>query len=400
MLNMQQHPSAIARLRSQLAAGHIANVSDFWRDAESLNGPLVMPVEGAEDEREVTFLWRAWHSLQGVYLRLNRVTDKEHVAKGMMTPLPETDIWTLTLRLPASYCGSYSLIEIPLGTPAKRIAQAGGRFAALPGHADPLNKTPRISVRGSSQESVLTLDKAPAQPEWSGGSPTGQLLTSSRIIAGQSRRVQLYMPDVDVLQPLGLVVLPDGETWFDHLGVCAAIDVAINNGRIVPVAIMGIDNIDEHERNAILGGRSELITDIARHLLPTIRAEQPQRQWADRSRTVLAGQSLGGVSALIAARHAPETFGLALSHSFNVVDAGRRLPAKLIQRNRYVMGERASAFCPTAECSYPPMRGITGRFDGTARSAASSASAECWRRQPLRNLHRWSRLRMVARRTD
>ena len=71
MLNMQQHPSAIARLRSQLAAGHIANVSDFWRDAESLNGPLVMPVEGAEDEREVTFLWRAWHSLQGVYLRLN-----------------------------------------------------------------------------------------------------------------------------------------------------------------------------------------------------------------------------------------------------------------------------------------------------------------------------------------
>ncbi|MBL1705631.1 enterochelin esterase, partial [Klebsiella pneumoniae] len=84
-------------------------------------------------------------------------------------------------------------------------------------------------------------------------------------------------------------------------GVCAAIDVAINNGRIVPVAIMGIDNIDEHERNAILGGRSELITDIARHLLPTIRAEQPQRQWADRSRTVLAGQSLGGVSALIAA---------------------------------------------------------------------------------------------------
>ncbi len=78
---------------------------------------------------------------------------------------------------------------------------------------------------------------------------------------------------------------------------------------------MGIDNIDEHERNAILGGRSELITDIARHLLPTIRAEQPQRQWADRSRTVLAGQSLGGVSALIAARHAPETFGLALSHS-------------------------------------------------------------------------------------
>ncbi|HCN7664277.1 TPA: enterochelin esterase, partial [Escherichia coli] len=51
MLNMQQHPSAIASLRNQLAAGHIANLTDFWREAESLNVPLVTPVEGAEDER-------------------------------------------------------------------------------------------------------------------------------------------------------------------------------------------------------------------------------------------------------------------------------------------------------------------------------------------------------------
>lgn len=315
MLNMHQHPSAIARLRNQLAAGHIANLSDFWRDAELLNVPLVTAVDGAEDERDVTFLWRARHPLQGVYLRLNRVTDKEHVAEGMMTALPATDIWTLTLRLPAGYCGSYSLVEIPPGTPAGIISQSGGRFTTLVGQADPLNHTPRINVRGNAQESVLALDKAPAQSEWRGGSPAGQLLTSVRIIAGQSRRVRLYLPDVDISQPLGLVVLPDGETWFDHLGVCAAIDAAINSGRIVPVAVLGIDNINEHERTAILGGRSELIADIAGHLLPAIRAEQPQRQWADRSRTVLAGQSLGGVSALMAARHAPETFGLTLSHS-------------------------------------------------------------------------------------
>ena len=122
---------------------------------------------------------------------------------------------------------------------------------------------------------MLALDKAPAQSEWRGGSPSGQLLTSARTLAGESRRVRLYLPDVDVSQPLGLVVLPDGETWFDHLGVCAAIDAAINNGRIVPVAVLGIDNIDEHERTAILGGRSELIKDIAGQLLPTIPRRTP-----------------------------------------------------------------------------------------------------------------------------
>ncbi len=140
---------------------------------------------------------------------------------------------------------------------------------------------------------MLTLDKAPALSEWNGGFHTGQLLTSMRIIAGKSRQFGSIFRML-IFQPLGLVVLPDGETRFDHLGVCAAIDAAINNGRIVPVAVLGIDNINEHERTEILGGRSKLIKDIAGHLLPMIRAEQPQRQWADRSRTVLAGQSLGG----------------------------------------------------------------------------------------------------------
>ncbi|EEC1866608.1 prolyl oligopeptidase family serine peptidase, partial [Salmonella enterica subsp. enterica serovar Uganda] len=55
--------------------------------------------------------------------------------------------------------------------------------------------------------------------------------------------------------------------------------------------------------------------DIAERLLPTLRAKYPERQWADRTQTVLAGQSLGGVTALMAARHAPESFGLVLSHS-------------------------------------------------------------------------------------
>ena len=72
MLNMPQHPSAspsaIASLRNQLAAGRITNPSRFWREAESLNIPLVVPAEGVEDEREVTFLWHARHPLQGVCL--------------------------------------------------------------------------------------------------------------------------------------------------------------------------------------------------------------------------------------------------------------------------------------------------------------------------------------------
>ncbi|ELM5617606.1 esterase family protein [Salmonella enterica] len=304
------------RLRRQLAAGSQVDASHFWREANSLALPLVTAINGADDEREITFLWRAASPLRGVYVRLNRVTDKDNVAKGMMTQLPTTDIWHLTLRLPASYCGSYTMVEIPPETPGETVLQLGSRFASLVGKADPLNSAPGINVRGNAQESVLALDHAPAQEEWSGcRAYAGQLFTSEHRLAGQRRRVRLYLPDVPVVQPLGLLVLTDGEIWFDHLGVSAAIDAAIRSGRIAPVAVLGIDNINARERIAILGGRRELVLDIAERLLPALRAKYPERRWADRTQTVLAGQSLGGVTALMAARHAPESFGLVLSHS-------------------------------------------------------------------------------------
>ncbi|EBK2763922.1 esterase family protein [Salmonella enterica subsp. enterica serovar Muenchen] len=304
------------RLRRQLAAGSQVDASHFWREANSLALPLVTAINGADDEREVTFLWRAASPLRGVYVRLNRVTDKDNVAKGMMTQLPTTDIWHLTLRLPASYCGSYTMVEIPPETPGETVLQLGSRFASLVGKADPLNSAPGINVRGNAQESVLALDHAPAQEEWSGcRAYAGQLFTSEHRLAGQRRRVRLYLPDVPVVQPLGLLVLTDGEIWFDHLGVSAAIDAAIRSGRIAPVAVLGINNINARERIAILGGRRELVLDIAERLLPALRAKYPERRWADRTQTVLAGQSLGGVTALMAARHAPESFGLVLSHS-------------------------------------------------------------------------------------
>ncbi|ENF0777679.1 esterase family protein [Salmonella enterica] len=304
------------RLRRQLAAGSQVDASHFWREANSLALPLVTAINGADDEREVTFLWRAASPLRGVYVRLNRVTDKDNVAKGMMTQLPTTDIWHLTLRLPASYCGSYTMVEIPPETPGETVLQLGSRFASLVGKADPLNSAPGINVRGNAQESVLALDHAPAQEEWSGcRAYAGQLFTSEHRLAGQRRRVRLYLPDVPVVQPLGLLVLTDGEIWFDHLGVSAAIDAVIRSGRIAPVAVLGIDNINARERIAILGGRRELVLDIAERLLPALRAKYPERRWADRTQTVLAGQSLGGVTALMAARHAPESFGLVLSHS-------------------------------------------------------------------------------------
>ncbi|HBE4860583.1 TPA: DUF3327 domain-containing protein, partial [Escherichia coli] len=107
------------------------DIANFWHYLESATLPVITKSTTTEN-REVTFLWRSEKALQGVYLRLNRVTDKKDVKKGLMTHIPSTDIWMLTLVLPASYRGSYSFIEIPTDMTQKDIFQLGSRFSPLP----------------------------------------------------------------------------------------------------------------------------------------------------------------------------------------------------------------------------------------------------------------------------
>jgi len=308
--------SAESQIRTQLSTNLPMDLTHFWREVESVVLPLMTKSSYNTENREVTFLWRSEETLQGVYLRLNRVTDKKDVKKGFMTHIPSTDIWTLTLELPASYRGSYSFIEIPPGMPPEEISQLGGRFSPLPGYPDPFNKTSEINIRGFG-ESVLSLDLAPEQSEWDDTSRTcsGVLSTSYSFVAGHKRRIRSYIPEKPTSAPLGLLVLPDAETWFDRMGITRAIDIAITTGRIAPMAILGIDNMNESDRVNILGGHKELILNIAGNLIPRLYKDYPDIVWAGRSNTILAGQSLGGVSALMAALYAPEIFGTVISHS-------------------------------------------------------------------------------------
>ncbi|EFB2737082.1 esterase family protein [Escherichia coli] len=110
-------------------------------------------------------------------------------------------------------------------------------------------------------------------------------------------------------------MLPDAEIWFDRMDITRALDMAITTGHIAPMAIMGIDNINESDRMNILGGNKELIFDIAENLIPQLYRDYPNIVWAGRSNTILAGQSLGGVTALMAAIYASTTFGTIISHS-------------------------------------------------------------------------------------
>ena len=125
---MRNHPSRSlddicteSRICAQLSTNPSMDITHFWREVESAALPLMTKSSSNTENREVTFLWRSEEVLQGVYLRLNRVTDKRDVKKGLMTHIPSTNIWTLTLELPASYL---SLIHISEPTRLGMISYA------------------------------------------------------------------------------------------------------------------------------------------------------------------------------------------------------------------------------------------------------------------------------------
>lgn len=292
----------------------------FWEEVRRIGTPIVAPDPTHSGRRLVTFLWRAEGPLDGVYVRLNRVTDKDRVADGLMRRVPGTSAWTTTLSLPAELRCSYEICPVPAGAGgAGLVATLGGREPGLPLLPDPLVRGPVLAPAAGVRTSVLALDRAPAQPEWAGppAAVRGRVAVDERPLLGRRRPVWSYLPDpADVGErPVGLLVLLDGEVWFGGLGVAAALELAARSGRVPPYAVVGIGNLDVRDRIAILGGRAETVREIADRVVPDLRAAHPEVAWAGPERTVLCGQSLGGATALVAALEAPEVFGAVLAHS-------------------------------------------------------------------------------------
>jgi enterochelin esterase family protein len=166
------------------------------------------------------------------------------------------------------------------------------------------------------------LPAAPDAADWAPrpGVPRGTLtehtVPSERL--GEDRRVWLYTPPGAARQPDGpdglpVLVLLDGEHWGPRLGLPHLLDNLLADGRLPPVAALLPDAVDEATRWAELSCRPPYAGFLADELLPWAARRLPLT--ADPARTVVAGQSLGGLTAAYAALAAPHRFGNALVQS-------------------------------------------------------------------------------------
>ena len=294
-----------------------AAVAAFWAEAAAAGTPLVEP-DGTD--HVVTFLWRD-DSARAVVLHLNKLTDFHDLRQSTMHRVPGTDVWHLSYRMPGTWRASYTIgpLDVPVpefdptGAPDRTLWQRL-RSATV---TDPLNRFPMADGPDGPLLSTVTLPDAPAQP-WLAprpGTPSGTVtvhrLDSAAL--GGTRNVWLWVPPGDDHRDPPVVVLLDGDVWGGQGALGSTMDNLVGTGRIPPTVVLMVDSVDMSTRSGDLACNPTFVDFLAAELLPWAARRQPITD--DPARTVVAGQSLGGLTAAYAALRAPHRFGAVLSQS-------------------------------------------------------------------------------------
>ncbi|MET9296165.1 enterochelin esterase [Streptomyces sp. NPDC003077] len=314
-------PSPVPRVTDERVVHRAAELpaADFWRAVEREGTPLVGPdPEGAADHALVTFLWRGSPATRAVLVTPNKLADPRDPAGNLMERVPGTDVWHWSVRMRRDWRATYTLCVDEGDGPAP------GDSAYLPWlrtrqRPDPLNPRALAPRWGGTPVPYVELPDAPRPEGWQErpGVPRGTVSehTVPSALLGNKRRVWRYEPARGVTSgaELPVLVLLDGEMWQPRLGVATLLDNLIADGRIPPLVALLPESLGSDTRWDEMTCAPSFAGFLADELLPWAAADLPLT--TDPARTVVAGQSLGGLTAAYTAVSAPGRFGCVLAQS-------------------------------------------------------------------------------------
>ncbi len=301
--------------------------SEAWW--QSKNGP---EWERHEENYRVTFWWRdpagtqQTSTVKRVWLYVTGVTDHHQNARPQsLERIPDTDVWQWQGEFSPEWRGSYCFIPsdnendfadaVFEGEQPNRMALREGWRKLLP-HAisDPLNPQSWRGGRGHAV-SALEMPEAPVQPGWN---PPDTPYKKPVCIEWHSvrlknrRRVWIFTAG-DESPERPLAVLLDGQFWAESMPIWPALASLTREGKLPPAVYVLIDVIDTAHRSRELPCNPDFWLAVQEELLPQVNRIAPFSDRADR--TVVAGQSFGGLSSLYAGLNWPQRFGCVLSQS-------------------------------------------------------------------------------------
>jgi enterochelin esterase-like enzyme len=269
----------------------------------------------------VTFTWTETdpeHPAVDVLLRLITLADNAH-EDGNLEPylldLDDGGTWRTTVELPSDLRSSYQFCPVR-DRPLRGNHPDEDRYRAILdlGVTDPLNP---VAIGPSTfpslaPASVLELPDALPQP-WHARQPGAPAGDVSRHELGAST-FSIYTPSGHDggREPLPVAILFDARVWLP-IDIAATFDNLIDAGAIPPTVAVFVDSIRGATRVESLTRPELFMTFLLDELLPYVAGRHAIT--TDPGRTVLVGQSLGGLAATYAGLHAPDRFGLILTQS-------------------------------------------------------------------------------------
>jgi enterochelin esterase family protein len=321
----------------------------------------------------VVFLHRDG-SEAGVYVDLAGLTDRSDLESGVMRRLPGTDVRIAAFGVEPGFVASYGFVWFSgeLESPAARDTPEARRWwlGFLAGSApDPWARVRREVVRQGARRSVVEVPASPAargtkrlDAAWADAASAADQLDepeAARAAArldelvwdrsdGVAHPAWLYLPpslgadtgtesgrssghdvgpstrastgaSAGAVAEVGLLVLFDGRPWAESVPVAPVLDALHASGAIPPTAAVLLDAMGHDRREADLARDPAYLDLLADELLPDVvaplLAARGLRLTANPARTVVAGQSYGGLAAFRAVARRPERFGASVSQS-------------------------------------------------------------------------------------
>jgi enterochelin esterase-like enzyme len=302
-----------ARLREFARAcsiGGRARSERAWADLRRGGLPLVEPDPSAPERCLASFVWKPTRKVEAPSI-YSPVVDLLH-GEGPLRPLGSTGVWYRTLSLPRKVRAHYAFS--PRAVPGMDAdGPTWGRYfrGLVP---DPWNPA---RIRIPFEVSVASLPDAPPQP-WhpkrkgrTGGVFRQRL--RSRIL-GDSRTVSVHLPAR--WEPDGvahnLFIVFDGEAYTRVVPAPVIVENLVESGRISPTVLVLVGNATG-ARERELTYNSKFVDFLTEELLPWLR--RSHHVATDGPHTLLAGSSLGGLTAAYAAFRNPDLFGNVLAQS-------------------------------------------------------------------------------------
>lgn len=308
----------------------------WWSNIQMMGAPFIKRLD--EQTCQVLFLWQDPKGNQNksdiskVLLDINSLTGHHSWEPVTLERVKDTNVWFKLFEVDSKWRASYSFIPIkseqcPLLVQKKAInakeKQRQWWLSIIKNQThDPLNKLPVITA-GWGKSSALHLPDALPEvgwKEWDEGKLNSLAMADLKTVSWSSTVLKNQRDCVLYSTATGkapLVILLDGQKWGADSGMLSVLQYLTTNNKLAPAHYLLIPSISNPIRWKELSCDNDFWLAIINELLPLVRAELVLSD-STISSGVVAGQSLGGLSALYAGMYFPEFFSkvISLSGSF------------------------------------------------------------------------------------